>query len=124
MADSHWESRRELFDVAVALPPAKRSAYLDRVCDGNDSLRRAVDSLIKSHEESTNFVDKPAFQAAAEMLLDRIDFAPGQQVAHYRIVSKIGEGGMGQVYLAEDTKLNRRVSLKFLSRTFTDDRER
>ena len=124
MPNAQWENLKEIFEVAVALPPAERSAYLDRVCDGNDSLRRAVDSLIKSHEESSNFVDKPAFQAAAEMLLDRIDFAPGQQVAHYRIVSKIGEGGMGQVYLAEDTKLNRRVSLKFLSSTFTDDRER
>jgi serine/threonine-protein kinase len=124
MPDQHWENLKEIFEAAVALPRAERSAYLDRACDGNDSQRRAVDSLIKSHEESTNFVDKPAFQAAAEMLVDKLDFMPGQQVAHYRIVSKIGEGGMGQVYLAEDTKLHRKVSLKFLSSAFTDDRER
>ena len=124
MPNAHWENLKEIFEIAVALPPTERSAYLERVCDGNDSLRRDIDSLIKSHEESTNFVDKPAFQAAAEMLVDNFEFTSGQRVAHYTILSKIGEGGMGQVYLAEETKLNRRVSLKFLSRTFTDDRER
>jgi len=124
MPDPHWENLKEIFEVAVALPPAERSAYLDRVCDGNDSMRQAVQSLIKSHEETGNFVDRPAFQAAAQLLVDKLDFTPGREVAHYKILSQIGEGGMGQVYLAEDTKLNRKVSLKFLSSTFTNDRER
>src|SRR5262245_42207833 len=52
------------------------------------------------------------------------DFKPNQTLAHYRIVSLLGEGGMGKVYLAEDTKLHRRVSLKFLSSNFTQDLER
>ncbi len=124
MSNAHWKNLKEIFEAAIALPPADRSAYLDRVCEGNDSLRQGVQSLIKSHEKSTNFVDKPAFQAAAEMLVERIDFAPGQQVAHYKIVSLLGAGGMGQVYLAEDTKLHRKVSLKFLTSGLTEDRER
>ena len=123
MADYDWENLKEIFDATVGLAPAERAAYMDRVCDGNDSLRQAVQSLINSHEETTNFVDKPAYQAAAEMLLDTINFTPGQQIAHYKILSKIGEGGMGQVYLAEDTKLIRRVSLKFLSPNFTQEPE-
>ena len=77
MPDPHWDNLKEIFHAAVALPPDERSVYLDRVCDGNDSLRQAVESLIKSHEESGNFVDKPAYQAAAEMLVEKLEFTPG-----------------------------------------------
>ncbi len=124
MPNSHWEDLKEIFNAAVILSPAHREAYLDRVCDGNDSLRQAVQSLIKSHEESANFVDKPAYQAAAEMLLQNRKLTEGQTVGRYRIVSLIGEGGMGRVYLAEDTKLHRKVSLKFLATNVTQDHER
>src|SRR5713226_9265863 len=120
MPDQHWENLKEIFHVAVALPPNEREVYLERSCSGNDSLRRAVESLLKSHEETGNFVDAPAYQAAAEMLTDG-QFKSGQTVAHYQILSLLGEGGMGTVYLAEDTKLHRRVSLKFLSTRFIQD---
>jgi serine/threonine protein kinase len=69
-------------------------------------------------------VDTPAYQAAAEMFLDGMELRSGQTVTHYRILSLLGEGGMGKVYLAEDTTLQRRVSLKFLSTNFTKDHER
>src|SRR5437667_3846665 len=65
-----------------------------------------------------------AYEAAADMLLDGVGLQAGQTVGHYRILSLLGEGGMGKVYLAEDTKLHRRVSLKFLSTRFTKDHER
>src|SRR5204863_251331 len=64
------------------------------------------------------------YQAAAEMLVAGAEFKTGQTVAHYKILSLLGEGGMGTVYLAEDTKLHRKVSLKFLSTRFVQDRER
>ncbi len=124
MPDSHWENLKDIFHAALALAPAERHTYLDHACDGNASLRQAVESLLKSHQETSNFVDAPAYQAAAEMLVDGADLKAGQNIAHYRILRLIGEGGMGKVYLAEDSKLHRKVSLKFLSTSFTRDHAR
>src|SRR5258705_2370119 len=124
MPDQHWENLIEILHAAAALPPDARPAYLEKACNGNQSLRRAVEVLLKSHEETDNFVDTPAYRAAAEMLVEAGDLQSGQTVAHYRILSLLGEGGMGQVYLAEDTRLHRKVSLKFLSTNFTEDHER
>jgi len=124
MPDQHWENLKQIFHAAVALAPAERHTYLDHACDGNPSLRQAVESLLKSHEETGNFVDTPAYQAAADMLVEGDELKAGQIVAHYQIVSLLGEGGMGKVYLAEDRKLHRKVSLKFLSNRFIQDGER
>ena len=123
MPRQDWENLKEIFHAALTLPPEKRATYLEQVCTGNLSLRRAVESLIESHEENSNFVDVPAYQAAAQMLVDGVQLKAGQVVAHYKIVSLLGEGGMGQVYLAQDTKLHRKVSLKFLSTIFGQDQE-
>jgi serine/threonine protein kinase len=108
----------------VSTVPQERATYLDQACDGSLSLRGTVESLLKSHEEANNFVDSPAYQATAAMLLEEPTLKPGQFVTHYQILSLLGEGGMGRVYLAKDTKLKRNVSLKFLSHKFTEDRER
>ena len=124
MPNQRWEKLKEIFHEALALAPQERDAYLEQVSEGDASLRAAVESLLKSHEETNNFVDQPAYQAAAEMLIDAGEFRTGQLVAHYRIVYLLGQGGMGRVYLAEDTKLNRKVSLKFLSTNLTQDHER
>jgi len=124
MLEAHWENLKEIFHAALALHPGERPSYLQQACNGDAELRKAVESLLKSHEETNHFVDTPAYQAAAEMLVDDADFKANQIVGHYRIISLLGEGGMGTVYLAEDTKLHRRVALKFLSRKFTQDEER
>jgi serine/threonine protein kinase len=124
MLEAHWENLKEIFHAALSLHPGERPSYLQQACNGDAELRKAVESLLKSHEETNHFVDTPAYQAAAEMLVDDADFKANQIVGHYRIISLLGEGGMGTVYLAEDTKLHRRVALKFLSRKFTQDEER
>lgn len=132
MADPEWEKLKEFFHSALALPPKDRPAYLDQACAGDAFLRQSVEALLKSHEES-GFVDEPAYAAAANLIVDdqQIEqhpeagvFQAGQKIGRYRINSLLGEGGMGRVYLAEDTKLRRKVSLKFLSKAITRDHEK
>jgi len=124
MPDKYWEKLNEIFHAAVALEPNERIAFVEHTCRGDEQLRKLVESLLESHEQKNNFVDSPVYQAAAELLIQEPPLEPGQFVSHYRILSLLGEGGMGRVYLAEDTKLKRKVSLKFLSQKFSEDRQR
>jgi len=80
MPDEHWDNLKEIFHPAVALTTHERAAFLDKVCGGDRSLRAAVESLLKSHEETGNFVDTRAYQAAAEMLMEGGEVRAGETV--------------------------------------------
>lgn len=115
MTPERWLKVREIFNSAVAQEPAQRYAFVADACAGDEFLRNEVESLISAHEKDGSFIDSPAFQLAAEMIVnEQSELTPGQALGSYEIVSFLSRGGMGEVYLAEDKKLNRRVALKLL----------
>src|SRR5688572_21422064 len=125
MTPERWQQVKEIFNSAIMYRPEDRSSFVAQACSGDENLRSEVESLIASHEESGDFIDQPAFELAASLLAgDRTELKSGQTIGSYEVLSFISRGGMGEVYLAEDKRLGRKVALKLLPSTFTTNTDR
>ncbi len=123
MTPDRWARIDQLLDEALERPAAERSVFLDEACLNDPELRREVQSLLAAHQKAeAKFLKLPALDLAAKHLASEKDRSLiGQTISHYSVISVLGVGGMGEVYLARDSKLERKVALKLLPPQYTQD---
>ena len=122
-SSDRWQRLEALFYEALELKPEARSDFLEQNCASDGELRKEVEALLASAEKPMDLLHRPVFEAAHQMMTEGHPkvIAPGAQLAHYKIISMLGAGGMGEVYLAEDMRLRRKVGLKMLAPEITRD---
>ena len=126
MKPERWQQVDALFQAALARAPESRAAFLVEACSGDSGLRNEVEKLLLSFDAAGSFLETPAADSFSPDT--KPDPTPGltsgQRLAHYEVISQLGSGGMGEVYLAHDTRLDRQIALKLLPAQFAADPER
>ena len=118
MNSERWQKVKGLFETAVELAPQERKLFLDKSCGTDEELRRDVENLLDSYNDAESFMEQPAAAEVASFIIEPKNIEAGKSFGHYQIIKQIGAGGMGEVYLAEDKKLDRRAAIKILNEKF------
>lgn len=125
MTPERYQRIGQLFDAALERAPEERAAFLKQAGEDDTELRLEVEKLLAHQVESNEFLSRPALDVAAALLAqNQTPSVIGRQLSHYQIRSRLGAGGMGEVYLARDTRLDRAVALKVLPASFASDPDR
>src|SRR5205809_288093 len=125
MTPARWQQVKQIFQSAIERPLSERDGFISEACADDRELRSEVESLISSHDQAGDSIEAMAAEAATEILGDEQP-GPilGKHISHYEVLSRIGRGGMGEVFLDHDTSLGRKVALKLLRSDFTRNEER
>ncbi|MCA1624103.1 MAG: serine/threonine protein kinase, partial [Acidobacteria bacterium] len=125
MNAEHWQKIKGMLDDALKLDARKRQQFLDNACGNDLKLRREVEELLNSSENIKSFMEQPAVKEVAEVIVNQKDkLTSGQSLGHYKVIEQIGAGGMGEVFLAEDSRLRRKIALKVLPENIAQDKDR
>jgi len=121
--DKRWQEVERIYHLTLEREASERSTFLVQACAGDETLQREVESLLRYEPHAQSFIEAPAFEVAARIIAgEHSPIRAGDRFNQYRILSMLGAGGMGEVYLAEDTSLRRNVALKFLPAILTKDK--
>jgi serine/threonine protein kinase len=121
----HWATVKRLHQSALDKDPSERAAFLRASCAGDDTVLREVQSLLSYEGDAESFLERPAMDLARSSSSEpHENTLAGRTLSHYQVVSLLGAGGMGEVYLARDPRLDRTVAIKILPGDLAGDPER
>src|SRR5258706_532713 len=126
MTPERWHQIEQIYNAAMEHAANERTLFLDQACAGDNALRHEIVSLIAADKQAADFLDAPMLEADTKLLALGQTSSPAQslvglQIGHYQILSQLGAGGMGEVFLARDSRLDRKVAIKMLPAEFTRD---